>query len=183
MRMLYVIGAPGSGKTTALRHVLEPFSKEVINLPPKVTYYEAGALVQIGYDRGTFSGTDTLAMNAQPRILQALDDYRWDNVVAEGDRLANVGFFEGVRAIGYDLTVAYMDTPLAMAAERREMRGSDQNQSWVNGRITKAHRLAERCATVTLDGKPWSDVIARQLALQSVFNQAANVAAARQETQ
>jgi predicted ATPase len=44
-RLLYLIGAPGSGKTSVLRGALAPAaSVEVVNLPPRMTFYDGGAL-------------------------------------------------------------------------------------------------------------------------------------------
>lgn len=176
MRMLYLVGEPGVGKTTTLAAVTSGLAREVVNLPPRVTFYEGGALVELGHARDTFGGTDALAMNAQPRVLRALDDYRWPNVVAEGDRLANGKFFDAVRGLGYDLTVAVLTADPLVSSERREGRGQGQNESWVRGRVTKVRNLAQNYSDVLIDaGRPVAQVAA-DLAAHPVFNDAATAA-------
>jgi hypothetical protein len=170
-RLLYLIGAPGSGKTSVLRGALAPAaSVEVVNLPPRMTFYDGGALVQIGEDRGgAFAGTDLLSMSAQPRTLVALRDHGFERVVAEGDRLANNKFFTTVREFGYELDVVYVDTPEQVAAQRRAARGSKQDPTWLRGRRTKVERLAATWATTRLDGTAPLGALSAQLASHSVF--------------
>lgn len=107
---------------------------------------------QLGKERDNFAGTDALSMACQPDVLEWLKlNIEADPilpVVAEGDRLANVSFFNATKALGYDLTVAYLDTPSGMLQARRAMRsrvtGAAQNASWVAGRETKCRTLAQQ---------------------------------------
>jgi ribose 1,5-bisphosphokinase PhnN len=142
--LLYLMGYPGSGKTTLLSAALDGVEQRIIKpakgdpAPPR-TLYPGG--VQLGYSEGLFGGTDRLAMNIQPRVLDWLQSTHHHRVVAEGDRLCNPSFFAAVIQMGWRLSVVHLDTPLHIAAARRDSRGTRQNRSWVAGRITKISRL------------------------------------------
>lgn len=170
MRLLYLIGQPGAGKTTLLARCLDGLHGETSFIGvPHIRYYQhapaytkgrEGTImlqsigrkatgIQLGRERDRFGGTDTLALNIQPLVVKFLDAIIRDrspwgqNVVAEGDRLANAKFFNLVREMGIDLTVACLVTPDTLAAARREERGSQQNESWLAGRRTKVLGLKD----------------------------------------
>ena len=149
-QLLYVIGIPGSGKSSLVAELVRGRRRRVHPKPFAHTIYEDG-LVQLNRERKSHSGTDALSMSVMPYVLAALDTGVWPRVLAEGDRLANQGFFQGVRSAGYLLTVVLLDTPPEVAAERRAARGTTQNEAWVRGRVTKIDRLAGS-ATLCLDG-------------------------------
>lgn len=142
--LLYLMGVPGSGKTTLLNTALGDVPAQVMKWPagdptPAFTAYPGGA--QIGYAEGVFGGTDRLAMNIQPRVLDWMQVTPHTRLVAEGDRLCNGAFFSAVIQMGWRLSVVWLNTPLDIAAARRDSRGTRQNRSWVAGRITKIGRL------------------------------------------
>ena len=139
--LLYVIGYPGVGKTTALASALSALPYEQMMLPFAHILYAGG--VQLGRERGMFSGTDALALNVQPK---AVDFMEWTDaraVVAEGDRLANIKFLSSVRDAGWAVTVALLEVDPEVARLRANGRGSIQNASWYQGRITKVDRLVK----------------------------------------
>ena len=143
MRHLFcLIGQPGSGKTTVVRAGLRGVaSRQEFRPVPHLVYRDG---IQLGVARWPFGGTDALPMNAQSAVLEWLGNgCKYQAVVAEGDRLANSKFFRAVQAQGWQLTVAMLSCPDALAARRRAQRGgSIQNPAWVKGRITKVCRLA-----------------------------------------
>lgn len=164
--LLYLIGVPGAGKTTLLNTVLGDMPHSVLrpgkdNPTPAYTLYPGG--IQLGFSEGLFGGTDRLPMNVQPRVLDWLQSGPYDRVIAEGDRLANSAFFSAMIALGWRLSVVWLNTPLEIAAARREGRGTKQNRSWVAGRITKIGRLQHWVdAGWTLDGsQPTADLAER----------------------
>ena len=63
--LVYVIGYPGSGKTTAMRSVVDGLASRVEEKPFKHTIYDGGT-VQLGYEREAHGGTDGLSFNVQP---------------------------------------------------------------------------------------------------------------------
>lgn len=150
--LLYVIGQPGSGKTTLVAKLVENRDGYVYRKPFAHTYYEIGggkpAVVALGEKRGAFSGTDTLAMSVLPKVVSQMEIDPWPLVLGEGDRLATMKFFEAARRNGYAVTVVYLDTPDGLASERREQRQREhgtkpQDPTWVKGRISKHRKLAE----------------------------------------
>jgi energy-coupling factor transporter ATP-binding protein EcfA2 len=158
--LLYIIGQPGSGKTTLLAKLTEKREGYVIRKPFAHTYYEGGgpgssAVVELGEKRGAFSGTDTLAMSVLPKVVTQMEFDPWPLVLAEGDRLATVKFFDAARRVGYGVTVAYLDTPDAQAAEWREQRqathgAKPQDPTWLKGRISKHARLADEVGALRI---------------------------------
>lgn len=146
-QFLYVIGVPGSGKTTALRTVLGLVPSQQHEKPIAHVVYPDG--IQLGAERGKFSGTDAMPLNVQPQAIKFIGTHPAAILVAEGDRLANDGFFQAVKAHGYALSVVYLDCPPEVAEERRLKRAADgiqQNRIWVKGRETKVRNLAEKWA-------------------------------------
>jgi hypothetical protein len=86
-------------------------------------------------------------------------------LVAEGDRLANDQFFTTLQALGWDLTLAWLACPDAVAQARRTARRSRQDAVWVAGRVTKVMHLCARWASVLwrLDATQTVDCLAAQL--------------------
>jgi hypothetical protein len=143
--LLYVIGVPGSGKTTLTRQLVLGRRRRVLSKPFALTLYEDG-LVQLGRDRLGHGGTDALSMSVQPSAVAALQTGAWERVLAEGDRLANMAFFEAARDAGYEVDVVHLRVPLEVAAQRRAERGTNQDERWLAGRASKVRNLAERVA-------------------------------------
>lgn len=166
-QLLYIIGQPGAGKTTALARALAGVPRQYMpDGRPPFTLYPHSNGAQLGVERAGFAGTDGFALNVQPTAVAWLRDSVFDLVVSEGDRLANDGFYSAAMAYGYDLTIAWIDTPNDVAAQRRKARGSNQNPTWLKGRISKVESIAHRWHShvIRIDGRldPYS--VAGQLA-------------------
>lgn len=167
MDLLYVIGVPGSGKSTLVRELVKGRRRRVYTEPFAHTLYEDG-LVQLGRDRDGHGGTDALGMSVQPQAVAALAAHVWPRVIAEGDRLANAKFFGEVAAVGYRLTVVELEVPPEVAAARCVARGSHQDEKWMRGRATKIEHLRP-CVNVVLNGTLPVESLARTLADHAVF--------------
>lgn len=156
MKLLYLIGPPGVGKTTGLRRALDgSVFREVIRRPfhheawfphPGEMDAPAGYTLGVHDAPGGFAGTDALPMNVQPRVLGWLFDLSSPPtdrvVVGEGDRLANMKFLLPARNQGWKVTVCRLTgSPEALQA-RRDARGSNQDRTWIKGRETKVENLA-----------------------------------------
>lgn len=158
MRLTYLIGEPGVGKTTLLTAITEGLPGMAVRRPFARTIYDCG-VVQLGEDRPVFGGTDTLSMSVQPKVVEwaAMPDY--PDIVGEGDRLANAKFFQAMRDLGYDLCIVHCQAPSEVASERRLMRAAKhtmkpQDAVWLQGRQTKVKRLAAEWATHEIDMQP-----------------------------
>ena len=187
-RLCYILGSPGSGKSTLLAAALEgvPTTKLFklaasycdrapmaggagsfdIDTSYRVTGHQIGRAMP--GEHGAFPGTDSLGMSEQPAVCSWLSTLTDQNVVAEGDRLANASFFTWIRQNAWDLDVVYLDTPANVLAERRAKRaaevGKGQNEAWVSGRETKCAKLASQFVGLQwwLDGsKPLPELVAR----------------------
>lgn len=175
-RLFYLIGEPGAGKTTLIKKLTEPLMPSRKKSPFAHTYWwnDRSAIVELGERRpGGFGGTDSLSMSVQPKVLNWLETHN-THVFGEGDRLANGKFFTGVTALDWDLTVAYLEVPAELAAERRAQRAVElgtepQNAKWVQGRRTKVLRLVDDWATVILQGEASEETLLSALRAQPVF--------------
>jgi hypothetical protein len=90
------------------------------------------------YDEGeTFSGTDRMSMAVQPEAVKFLASLHKDSVVLfEGDRLFTSTFLEHC-VNNYNTDIIYLETDKAVRQERYKERGSNQNETWLQGRETK----------------------------------------------
>ena len=129
-----------------------------------------GTFAVLGADALPFGGTDTLSYTAvsdSPRWLKLLSECSAGSLVfGEGDRLANLRFFEEA-AKHYRLLAFYLACDDRVAQCRREDRAKKHNLplqsgTWVKGRITKHANLAARHeGTIRLDASRSPDELAR----------------------
>ena len=139
--LIYLIGYPGSGKTTAMAQAMGVIDR--VELQPFAHTVYADGLIQLGRARDVYGGTDTLSLSVQPRVIDWIGESVADVIVGEGDRLANSKFFTAVEALGRDVRIVYLKCPEVIARRRAWERGSRFNESWLKGRITKVDRLVE----------------------------------------
>jgi hypothetical protein len=166
-RLVYVIGAPASGKTTLVEAAAGPL---VESHDQPFAWRQHEHAIVLGALRPPFSGTDTLSMSVSPRALAwVVGTTLWQPILAEGDRLAHIGFLGGCADAGVDVTVVYLRCDPAVLATRREDRtaavGKAQNPTWVRGRESKAERLATAWQAsgrrfVVLDSGPLDPLVA-----------------------
>jgi ribose 1,5-bisphosphokinase PhnN len=157
MYLVYIAGAPGSGKS-ALMAELTKYCERYQQRGPydyliAASGYEAA---ELGHRRENFSGTDALSMSIQPKATEWLKTAGLPLVLGEGQRLGNRGFMETARSAGYKTTLVYLDANPGLLEARRNQRGSNQSATWMKGAATAAKNLRaveiERKADViTLD--------------------------------
>ncbi len=159
MKTIYLIGAPGAGKTTLMGEVMRDWnllSRET--QPVKHSWWETpyGIALELGHPRAPFGGTDTLsytAINTLELWLPNLE--KVDLLVGEGDRLANNRFIDLCRTLG-PVHLYHLTAPEGLLQDRRAHRAAKnalhpQNPTWATGRATKHRNLAEQQNAQTLD--------------------------------
>lgn len=165
--VLWVVGAPGVGKTTAVRALLVPFERTIIK-SPKWTL--AGPIAAAGHYTGeTFDGADTVPYNGAADCLAA-----WKNLlrkkakltVFDGDRFSNkasLEFFQNLHTKPL-IVCAYIKASGDTLQKRRDARGSNQNATWLKGRATKAERFAGLFTNIIeIDGERSSTMVAADI--------------------
>jgi ABC-type dipeptide/oligopeptide/nickel transport system ATPase component len=142
--IIAVIGAPGTGKSTVMKSWMQHWEWEY-HRTGLLDHYTSGDLIVLGrYDEGeTFGGTDRLAMNVMPEAIQFLQDTEEKIIILEGDRLNSSKFFNAALEAGYELNIINLIVLDNIREQRYADRGSDQDQKFINGRITKVKNIVE----------------------------------------
>lgn len=149
MKIIAIGGEPGSGKTTLIKEVLSTrdWTKkyDAFKLVPYLQYENRFVLGK--YDEGeVFSGTDRMSMAVQPEAIKFLASLDPASIVVyEGDRLFTASFLEHC-VDNYDCEIVYLETDKATRAERYKERGSNQNETWLQGRETKISNIMSNMA-------------------------------------
>lgn len=162
---LFVIGPPGVGKTTAIRHLVPALRHEPA-LPgyfgdldkreitkPKWTI--CGTTLLAGHYHGdTFDGGDTVPYSGAREALE----YWRDNLlplakltIFDGDRFSTQPSLEFVRATGVRVVGVHLTAPDYIIAARCIQRGSTQSPTWMKGRVTKAKNFAEKIGAYNIN--------------------------------
>jgi shikimate kinase len=171
MRTIYIIGAPGSGKSTAVKRALELvyWGQPTQRLEP-IPHVDYGAgCIQLGKVRDTgFSGTDALGMGINPRAIEFIKSRPAAVIIGEGDRLANAAFLTAADQAGV-LTLVWLDVAPEVARERAQQRAlllgtKEQTESWWKGRYTKTARLAGGWPHIRIDATQPAEHVAQDLA-------------------
>ena len=167
MRLVYVIGPPGVGKTATLDTLVAPYRPSEVAVPFRYRIYPEPGWTVLGPARAAFGGTDALSMSVQPKVVGWLAGSSPPVVLGEGDRLANLGFLRAATDVGYETFLVVLSAPETVVEERRTRRAAEhdsgtQNASWVAGRRTKVARLAAAWSpTVEIDAsRPVAEVAA-----------------------
>lgn len=145
MRILFIIGAPGCGKSSLVLRMLESFGAYTTHRYGLLDYMEFEDFIVLGkYNSGDlFGGTDKLSnavIDDAERFLTKCEK----PILLEGDRLANTRFIDRCKALG-ELRLVTLKLNAALLQERREARafeyGKKQNPTWLAGRESKVNNL------------------------------------------
>lgn len=173
--VLYVLGAPGVGKTALCRSMLglNPDGTvrgiNHVRLHPKPKWTEVLTteehLCAAGHYTGKpFDGGDTVPYTGASEALGYWVKHLMvpcGLTILDGDRFStspSLAFLQThrplltrqVQVLGVHL-VASPETLAARRAQRRDVTGAIQNETWVKGRVTKARNFAQRINALELD--------------------------------
>ncbi|UDL16200.1 hypothetical protein SEA_KOZIE_4 [Microbacterium phage Kozie] len=152
---LYLLGAPGVGKSTALAGVLDRLGLVTTPEPSRLhgtlrghalIEHASGAVVgaYLGVMRPQFPGTDALSMAVSPHAREWVaslgehgESHAPRRIVGEGARLGTVGFLGDLGA-ATTLTLIHLRADDNRLEARRDGRGSTQSPAWMRGAATRA---------------------------------------------
>jgi predicted RNA-binding protein Jag len=143
MKVIYLIGLPGSGKSTVMKKFMECFEGWTTDRPIDLldTHVSGDVRVLGKYEEGeTFSGTDRLSMAVSPKAVEYVSTKPNEVIVGEGDRLNNKGFFH---ACGDDLTIIKLGVTDTERERRYKERGSDQSEKFIQTVRTKVENITQ----------------------------------------
>lgn len=141
--LIYLIGEPGSGKTTLMRAATAEYPRIEFAKPiaHEMLFNPAGLAVaiELGKNRPPFSGTDTLGMSAITAAEHLIRTTYVPVILAEGARLANNRFLTNAHQYNYQIHLILITSQ--HAPQRRQQRGTTQNPAWIKGATTRANNL------------------------------------------
>jgi len=145
---IFVVGPPGVGKTSAMRVLLgETFE---LYHDGKVKWTRAAPYVFAGhYGLGTFDGADTVPNDGWLPNLEFwekeyLPNEEYQVTVFDGDRFSHGNAVKWLEDRGVRVLCAHLTASDEVMDARRKERGSDQNPTWLAGRVTKSRNFSER---------------------------------------
>jgi deoxyadenosine/deoxycytidine kinase len=146
MKIFYIIGMPGTGKSTIMKELMSRFNdwkqERVVEL---LDTHVAGNLRVLGKyeddNEGTFDGTDRLSMAVPPRAVDWISTRPDEFIVGEGDRLNNKTFFHCCEP---HLTIVHITSSKEERERRYEKRGSNQSEKFIKTTQTKCQNIIEQ---------------------------------------
>mgnify|MGYP003640436738 CR=1 FL=1 len=150
---IFVVGPPGVGKTSAVRILLggsytnftHPDTKKV-----KWCFQDGGPYVFAGhYGKGTFDGADTVPNDGWVPCMEYWEEKILPQegitvTVFDGDRFSHGNCVKFLEDRGVRVLCAHLTASDEVMDARRKQRGSDQNPTWLKGRVSKARNFAQR---------------------------------------
>ena len=144
MRIFYIIGVPGTGKSTIMKELMSRFDgwkqERVVELLDTHVTGNLRILGKYEDDGETFVGTDRLSMAVPPRAVDWVVTRPKEFIVGEGDRLNNKTFFQ---ACAPHLTIVHITSTDSERERRYKERGSDQSEKFIKTVKTKCENIVE----------------------------------------
>jgi len=153
---IFVVGPPGVGKTSAMRSLMSlyPTQKAFTTFTHpedgRVKWTFSDPLCFAGhYGVGTFDGADTVPNDGWIPNLEywekkILPDPVYKFTVFDGDRFSHANAQKFLEDRGVKVLCAHLTASDEVMDARRAERGSDQNPTWLKGRVSKARKFADR---------------------------------------
>lgn len=150
---VFVVGPPGVGKTSAVREILGGNYKNYTHpdtAKVKWCLQEGGPWVFAGhYGVGTFDGADTVPNDGWIPCMEhwereILPNPQYKYTLFDGDRFSHANCQKFLEDRGVRVLCVHLTAPDEIMDARRKERGSDQNPTWLKGRVSKARNFADR---------------------------------------
>jgi adenylate kinase family enzyme len=143
-KLIYLIGLPGTGKTTIMKRVMQMRDWESERPIDLLDTHVSGELRVLGkYEEGqVFAGTDRLSMAVAPKAVEWILTAPNEVIIGEGDRLNNKAFFEAAQSVG-ELYIIHLTVSDEERQRRYNERGSDQSEKFIQTVRTKVGNIVE----------------------------------------
>jgi ribose 1,5-bisphosphokinase PhnN len=142
--LVYIVGAPGAGKTTLMAELTRNCSRSPADGAVPYDLLSIGnrhVAVEMGKHRPGFAGTDAMSMSIQPVAEKWIAGHPHPLVLGEGMRLANMKFFNAAADAGYTVKVVMIAIEESVLESQRAARGAQQNEQWLKGATSRARNL------------------------------------------
>ena len=163
-RIIYVIGLPGAGKSTAVESVLKGTGYRELaekNTVPHCVYDDG--VIMLGKWREKFPGTDAIGFSMQPKVEEWMREIiiKMDNctMIAEGDRFTNRKFIEACEKVGWIVDIVHITVTVDVAKQRSEHQYTDKR---FKSLTTKIANLADKVKYI-IDGSLAIGTVAKKL--------------------
>ncbi|MFZ9046886.1 MAG: P-loop-containing protein [Cyclobacteriaceae bacterium] len=175
-KALLIAGAPGTGKTTIMKKVMEMYDgweqNELAPLVQAMVADKAPTVIGIYGGDEVFQGTDRLSMAVQPEFRKWVESSDVD-ILLEGDRLVSSSNIDFLIEKGYTVKVIVLDVSMDTRNKRYEERGSNQDPTWLASKETKVSKIASRM-DMLMDGSleilPHETPADTELLAQAIYN-------------
>ena len=146
MKIIVVIGASGSGKTTYIENEIiknRPISDYIIDNIPVSIVDDILLFGKYNVDKRC-KGCDTLSMSIIDKLIltleELIDDKKYNTIVIDGDRINNNKMLEFLKHYKRFVEVIYINTPLDIIFSRLP----ECNKTFVKTTYTKSKNMVHK---------------------------------------
>lgn len=161
MHLMYILGEPGTGKSTLMAELVKGRPFEKVYAPFLHLVYGHGACM-LGGLREEYPGTDMLAFDASPKVVHWLGQATPPLVLGEGARLGTRRFLLSAQSIGYALHLYHL-VSTGEARARRKERSRQQQDPFAKGQATKSAALAKEFGALDISPTMPPDFLVKML--------------------